>query len=278
MQNKIYFGTAGIPSNSKGKSSEYGILSVRENNLDAMEIEFVRGVKMGMESAGKLRKKALKNNVILSCHCPYYINLNSEENEKIEASIRRITDSAERLNAAGGKNVVFHAGFYLNDEYEKALSDTLENLSKVREFLDENNMSHIILRPELTGKPTQIGSEYDLIYLCRKLKNTLPCIDFSHFIARYNMKKDIEELFKILEKEIPEFFNNAHCHLSGIDFGEKGEKNHLDLEESRVDYKRIIDLMIEYNMNGTVICESPSLESDALKMKRYYEEAVAGEK
>ena len=172
---------------------------------------------------------------------------------------------------------MFHAGFYLKNTIEESIEKTISNLKIVRKELDENQMSHIILRPELTGKPSQIGSETDLLNICSKVERTLPCIDFSHFLARYNGEKEFCVLFDFLQKNIPDFFKNAHCHLSGIEFGLKGEKKHLNLEESKVDYKIIIDLMIKYNLKGTVICESPSLEKDALILKRYYEEAVRSE-
>jgi deoxyribonuclease-4 len=274
MQNKILFGTAGIPHSARERSSQYGIIAVKENNLDTMEVEFVRGVRLSLQKAAILKKTAVENNIRLSCHAPYYINLNSDEKEKITASRKRIIDSAIALNAAGGTNVVFHSGFYLKNTIEESINNTISNLNIVREELDKNQMRHIILRPELTGKPSQIGSETDLMNICNNVERTLPCIDFSHFLARYNGKKDFCELFDFLQNNIPEFFKNAHCHLSGIEFGAKGEKNHLNLDESTVDYKKIIDLMIKYKLNGTVICESPSLEKDASIMKRYYEEAV----
>ncbi|MCK9225280.1 MAG: TIM barrel protein [Candidatus Muirbacterium halophilum] len=276
MQNNIYFGTAGIPNNSKKKSSECGIEAVRENNLDAMELEFVRGVRTSHKKAVILNEKSQENKILLSCHCPYYINLNSKEEEKIISSRKRIIDSANVLNIAGGKNVVFHAGFYLDNTVEESLLKTVKNLKIIREELDSNNMEHIILRPELTGKSSQIGSEEDLLFMCLKIERTLPCIDFSHYLARYNSKKDFEELFIFLNKNLPDFFKDAHCHLSGIDFGEKGEIKHLNLLESVIDYKKIIDLMVKYKVNGTVICESPSLENDAKILKDYYVKTVKG--
>lgn len=270
LNKKVLFGTAGIPSNSKKQTSENGVFSVKDNGLDAMELEFVRSVRLKEKSALKIKEASQKNNIKLSCHSPYYINFNSKEQEKIEASIERIYRSAYILNVAGGNNVVFHTGFFHDMNRELVLEKCVKNIKRLRDLLDENDMEHIILRPELTGKESQIGSEHDLKHICSNVRNTLPCIDISHYFARYRGAKSWEELFSFLNEEIPTFLKNAHCHLSGIEYTDKGEKKHLNLLESDFDYKEIIQKMIKYDMQGTVICESPSLEKDAILMKEEY--------
>jgi len=91
---KMLFGTAGIPISSKKRDSVNGIKRVKELGLEAMELEFVRGVNMGKETAGLVKKAAEKEEIMLSVHAPYYINLNSKESEKVKASRKRIMDSA----------------------------------------------------------------------------------------------------------------------------------------------------------------------------------------
>jgi deoxyribonuclease-4 len=59
-----------------------------------MELEFVRGVRMKEGMAQRVRETAEEENIVLSVHAPYYINLNSAEAEKIRASIERIYRSA----------------------------------------------------------------------------------------------------------------------------------------------------------------------------------------
>ena len=68
-------GTAGIPSSTKGSTLD-GIRRVKELGLDAMEIEFVRGVYMKNEMASKAGELAKSLGVALTVHAPYYINLN----------------------------------------------------------------------------------------------------------------------------------------------------------------------------------------------------------
>lgn len=49
----LLFGTAGVPLSAKERSTEAGVKRVRELQLDAMEVEFVQGVRMGEEKAQK---------------------------------------------------------------------------------------------------------------------------------------------------------------------------------------------------------------------------------
>ena len=65
-----------------------------------MEVEFVHGVRIAKEKAEQAGRVAAELGVTLTCHGPYYINLNAVEPEKKEASIKRILETAmERAKA-----------------------------------------------------------------------------------------------------------------------------------------------------------------------------------
>ena len=51
-----------------------------------------------------------------------------------------------------------------------------------------------------------------------------------------------------------------HIHLSGINYGPKGEKNHLPFEESDFNYNACMKAFKDFNIKGCIICESPILE------------------
>ena len=91
--NKLLFGTAGVPQSSPGTSTLSGIKQINELGLDCLEIEFVQGVKMGRDTAVKINTEAKKNNIALSVHAPYYINLNSPEEGKRLASQERNSEA-----------------------------------------------------------------------------------------------------------------------------------------------------------------------------------------
>ncbi|PLX19038.1 MAG: hypothetical protein C0601_02810 [Candidatus Muiribacterium halophilum] len=271
LKNKLFFGTAGIPHSTPKKSTLDAISQIKRLGLDLMEIEFVRGVRMSEELSKKIREKNKKENIFLSCHCPYYINLASKEDEKIKASRKRIIDSAKALYLCDGKNVVFHAGYYQGRDKEKVLEKIINEIKKVRKELDEMGLENIILRPELTGKASAVGDEFELVRISKEVKNTFPCIDFSHYWTRYQGEKSFKELIELLAKELPELKDDLHGHISGIEFTNKGEKNHLVFEESDFPFKDLLRLLFENDFKGTIVCESPNLEEDAMKMKKYYE-------
>lgn len=269
---KLYFGTAGIPRSSKESSTESGIERISELELDALEIEFVRGVKMGEDTALAVKKKAQEKNIRLSVHAPYFINLNSPEEGKRLASQERILRSARIGHLCGAECVVFHPGFYGKnpDEAYEIIKKTLKEISSI--LRHENNP--IILRPETMGKKSQFGSLNEIINLSLEIENVQPCIDFSHIHARDGRWNSYEEFYKIIKKIErslgKEAIKNVHIHISGIDYTEKGEKVHLNLKESDFRYDEWVQVLKDCSVEGVVICESPNLELDAMMLKRLY--------
>ena len=61
-----------------------------------------------------------------------------------------------------------------------------------------------------------------------------------------------------------------HLLLSPCHVHEKGERNHLKLEESDMNYKGLLNAWKEFKIKGVVICESPNIEEDALLLKKNY--------
>ena len=59
-----------------------------------------------------------------------------------------------------------------------------------------------------------------------------------------------------------------HIHLSGIDYGPKGEKKHLRLSEADLKYKDLFKALVDMKCAGRVLCESPVMEDDALIMQK----------
>lgn len=274
--NNLLFGTAGIPMSTKNRNTTNGITEVRNLNLDAMELEFVRGVNIGSKIAKDVKEISKKNNVVLTAHCPYYINLNADSEDKINASIERILQTARIAKECGAYSIVFHAAYYMKENKERTYENVLRALKNTEKILkDESN--DIWLRPETTGKKTQWGNIEEVIKISTELENVLPCVDFSHIHARENGKFNsyIEfcEISEMIEKNLgKDALQQMHIHVSGIEYNKNGEKNHLNLEDSDFKYKELIKALKAFNAKGVVISESPNIEEDAIRMKRIYEE------
>lgn len=271
---ELRFGTAGIPIRAKGKSTEEGIKEVRNLNLDAMELEFVHSVNISKERAPSVRKIAEENDIILTTHGQYYINLNAKEIQKVKASQYRILNAVRIAYLCGAYSVCFHPGYYFNMDKRIVYEKIKKAIEEVVETLKEENV-RIWIRPETTGKHTQFGNLEELIAISKEIDMVLPCIDFSHLHARTNGKMNTyDEIIKVLEfveKELGKYaINNMHIHISGIDYSEKGEKEHLNLRESDLNFREILKAWKDFGIRGIVICESPNIEEDAMLLKKTY--------
>jgi len=272
----LHFGTGGIPLSAKGDVFS-GIEKINELGLSCMELEFVYQTWLKPEDAEKVKNFAKQKNIHLTAHGSYYINLNSEEKSKIHASINRIIKAAEVCEKAGVKFFTFHPAFYMRDSPEQAYSNVKKALKTIIEKLNEKNIKNLKISLETTGKQSQFGTVDEIISLSKEFNQVFPCIDFAHIYARSLGKINSEEKFqKILDKIKKELgkkaLNEMHIHMSGIEFGKKGEKNHTKLEDSDFNYKKVLKVLKKNKVSGYVICESPVLEQDAKLLKKTYTE------
>ena len=113
-----------------------------------------------------------------------------------------------------------------------------------------------------------------MLHLSADIDGIAPCIDFAHLHAREGKRNSYAEFKSILEQIDDSLgrsaLNDMHIHLSGIKYSSKGELSHLDLAESDMNYVELFKTWKEFDIKGLVICESPSLEADALIMQESY--------
>lgn len=278
MQNfvfdKLNFLTAGMPlsTGKGGYGRAFEILS--ELNLDGMELEFVHGVRMSDETRELVKKERETRKLILTAHAPFYVNLNSQEEDKVEASVQRIIETGLAAQSTGAFSITFHAAFYMKQDKEEVYQKVKNRISEISKFYHDNNLN-VWIRPETTGKGTQWGDLEEIIRLSKEFDNVLPCIDFSHLHARsvgkYNTYDEFSKILETVGNELGQrALDNFHAHLAGIDYGDKGEKKHLIFKESDMNYKDLLKVLKEFNVKGALVCESPNIEDDALLLKEYY--------
>ncbi len=270
---KLLFGTAGIPASTRKPSTESGIAQVRALGLDCMELEFVHTVTISKEKAPLIKRVAQDNDVVLTCHGPYYINLNALEKQKREASKQRMISASRRAWECGAWSIAFHLGFYLGKDKATVYGTIKQELNEVTKVLHDEGVG-ITLRAETTGKPTQFGDLDELLHIAQET-SVMPCIDFAHLHARTNGKVNTYDEFtdvltKVEVKLGKDGLRNMHIHLAGIAYSIKGERNHLNLKDSDMNYESISKAWNDFGIAGTVICESPNSEEDALLLKKTY--------
>ncbi len=269
---KLNFLTAGMPlATGKGSYPEaFGIL--KDLNLDGMEMEFVHGVRITDKSKDFIKRNS--ENLVITAHGPFYINLNSKEEEKIDASVARIIDTARVAEDVGAYSITYHAAFYMGKDKEIVYSQVKNQTQRILDILEKENIN-VWIRPETTGKSTQWGDFEEIIRLSKEFEQVLPCIDFSHIHARtggqYNTYDEIAYVLERIGKELGvQALENFHGHLAGIEYTDKGERQHLILEESDMNYQAVLKALKDFNVKGALVCESPNIEDDAQILKEYY--------
>ena len=269
---KLHFLTAGLPLSSKNYKE--GLDIINKLDLDGLEIEFVHGVRMTEQNQKLVKNFSLIDGKKITCHGPYYINLNSLEEDKINSSITRILETAEMGNSLGAYSITFHAAFYMKINPESVFKTVYSSMEKICSIL-ENNNNHIWIRPETTGKATQWGTLEEIVQLSKNFKQILPCIDFAHIHARnnglFNTYDEFSKIFEYIGNELGnDILQEMHMHLAGIEYSQKGEKNHLILEESDMNYKDLLKAIKKFDIKGVLVCESPNIEDDTKLLKDYY--------
>lgn len=270
------FGTVGSPTSTPKKpgGSVGAVLRLREINLGGLELGWVRSVRVSEDTCMKIKEAAQEKDVLISVHAPYYINLNADD-EEWPKSRKRLMDAAHFGNLAGATDIVFHPGSYFGLGPGEVLPKAISRLEGcVQELREYGNP--VVLRPETMGKSAMLGSLQDTIEMSKKIPGVLPCLDFAHLHARTGngTLNSYEEWVRLLENYAHELGDNAlvdiHAHLSGIEYTEKGEKNHLLIEESDFDMRGLFQALSEFNCRGRILCESPNLEEDALLMQKVW--------
>jgi len=252
----IKFGPAGM---GPIKEVEETFEKYYKRGIKVCEIPFTYQVYIKKkEDAIRIKKAAEKFGISLSVHAPYWINLNSEDEEKIKASEKRILDSCRAGHWLGVKRVVFHAGFYGKDSKQETYLHIKERIKELQKEIEKNKWD-VKLAPETMGKINLFGSVEEISRLVKETECGF-CIDFAHILAR-ERKVDFEKLKKLFPQK------KWHCHFSGIEYGEKGERHHKITEEK---YWRWLFKHLPKNKDITIINESPSPVEDSVLGLRIY--------
>lgn len=270
---KLNFLTAGMPRATKGSYKE-AFEIIKSLGLDGMELEFVHGVKMSETTRELVKEIREKENFVLTAHCPFYINLNAQEEEKVLASVNRIIETAQAARDVGAFSITYHAAYYMGGDKETVYAQVKKCNDLISTALCNEGIN-VWVRPETTGKGTQWGDLDEVIRLSKEFDMVLPCIDFSHLHARsvgeFNTYDEFSMIFEKIGNELGEkALKNFHGHLAGILYTAKGERSHLNLEESDMNYKDLLKAFKAFGVRGALTCESPNIEIDTKILKDFY--------
>jgi deoxyribonuclease-4 len=284
MTERTRFGPAGVPPMFRLLGAKIPDVPrlLREEGLDAFEYQAVRwGPKpqMKQEDAQKLGAEARKNDVKLSLHGSYFVNLSGKK-DVVEASKRRLIACATAADWMGAYVMVFHTGFYGRFEKDFAFKNCITALKEVSTEMKRLGLK-VKLGPETMGRKFQVGSIDEIITICEEVESTQLVVDWGHLHALHQGTfKKIEDFRAVAEKVEQklgtEALKNMHCHFSKIEFSSQGEKRHHTLDEERYgpDFRMLAEVIADFGLHPTMICESPILDIDARKMKETLKEVL----
>jgi deoxyribonuclease-4 len=278
MTLSFQFGTVGSPIGTPKKpgGSVGAILFSRSIGLETLELGWVQAVRVSEATCTAIKQTAGEQGLSLSVHAPYFINLNANE-EEWPKSRQRLMDAAHYGNLAGATDIVFHPGSYFERPPEEVLKVAIPRLQGCADELRAAG-NPVTLRPETMGKSAMLGSLEDTLAMGRAVEGVQPCLDFAHLHARPGdgTINTYEEWSRYLEQYAnalgSEALRRLHIHLSGIEYGPKGEKNHLKLAEADLDIRALFRALKDFGCAGRMLCESPIMEEDALEMRRVWSE------
>lgn len=268
----IFIGPGGVPFTSPDRSTISGIKHCSKLGLNAMEVEFVRGVNMSKELAEEVGKVARELGIRLSCHAPYYINLLSDKKSIVHASIQRIIDTLDRAERMGADAIAVHAAYYgklSKEEAQKKMEAITEEILGKAEKL---GIKHVKLGYETMGKASQWGSLDEISALRKKFGNRIiPYLDWGHLFVRGGGKIDFAEILDFMEKLGIKHINS---HFNSVKFSTASKAYvdvHTPIATKNPDFAELAKLLVKRKTDITLISETPILEQDSLNMKKILE-------
>lgn len=271
----LFIAVAGAPLKTpKPGGTCEGLKYAHSLGIRAMELEWVQQVPKNVERMEEIRKCAEELGMNLTVHAPYYVNLNSPDPVTFGASIKRIIAALSMSELCGAKSVCVHAAFYMSKDPALAL----DNIRRATEIILKDKKKlfpHVNLAYETMGKQTQFGTLEEVLTVSKEF-GIYPTIDVSHLHARYNGKinstKEFEDMFDMYVKYLgKDSLKQMHMHLSGIEYGEKGERKHLPFPESDMKWKDYLKVLKKRKIGGQLVVESPLLEEETVLVKGFFD-------
>jgi len=269
----LRFGTSGIPLSTPRPGTEHGIRRARELGLQCLEMAWGNGVRMSEATADRIARARAECGLELTAHAPYYINLCGAR-DVVERSVDRLVESGALAARCGAASFCFHPGFYGGQAPSRAARRVAAQLRRVTRALRSRGTG-IDVRPETTGRTSQAGTLGEVLGWSAGIAGVSPCLDFSHLHARaggaFNRYEDFAAALEQVAARLGRAaLSRLHVHVSGIEYGTGGERRHVPLQESRFRWRDLLRALRDVRASGWVVCETPAMEEDALRLQRFY--------
>jgi deoxyribonuclease IV len=261
----LFVGPAGYPEGSKGPVQ--AVEKVHKLGLNALEVQFGRGVNINELKAVEMGARAEELGVALSAHAPYYINFNSPP-DSVKKSRDWLLSSLRAADLFKGRIVVVHAASYMGRTSEETTQAVIDGLIEASDLRRSEGLTPVI-GLETMGKTGSWGTLKEIERVVKAVPGVEPVPDFGHIHARgQGCLRTAEDFQKVLDEYLAIHPGRAHCHFSCIEYTAKGEKRHLLLEKRDPDFELLCPSLTGCGRDVTIISETPAPADDAITMLR----------
>jgi deoxyribonuclease-4 len=233
----------------------------------ACEIGFAGGFWLDYETAPQFGEAAVAADVALSVHAPLAAFMgHADRGKKFKMALGMLDHTAGLAQACGAQLVVFHPGFLLGRERERAIADVVDQLGDLRERLEAKGRL-VPFGVEVMGRVRDLGTVEDVLAIATQVDFVRPVLDFAHMHATSDGAFLDAEPFAgalvgadaVLEPGAP-----FHIHFSDIQYANRNETKHLPYGEGTLRAEPLRDALARFERPATVISEAPDAASTRL--------------
>src|SRR3954451_1285225 len=258
---ELRFGPADLPD---APSFTDAMAELRRRGYSACEIGFVGRFWLDYEQAAQLGAAAEAADMALSVHAPLAAFMgHADDGKKFKMALGMLDHTAGLAKAVGAEVIVFHPGFLLGREREKAIDDVVDQLGDLRERLEKKDRL-VPFGVEVMGRVRELGTIDDVLEIASRVDFVRPVLDFAHMHATSDgAYVDVDAFASALEPtdEAMRDGEPFHIHFSDIAYANRNETKHLPYGEGTLRAEPLRDALERFERPATVISESPDDES-----------------
>ena len=261
---EIRFGPADLP---QADSFAATFAALAADGYRACEFGFIGGFWLDYDTAPLLGEAAAAADIALSVHAPLAAFMgHADRGKKFKMALGMLDHTAGLAKACGAQLIVFHPGFLLGRERERAIADVVDKLGDLRERLEAKDRL-VPFGVEVMGRVRDLGTVDDVVAIAGAVDFVRPVLDFAHmhatsdgeFLEADRFADALATADAVLEPGAP-----FHIHFSDIQYANRNETKHLPYGEGTLRAEPLRDALARFDRPATVISESPDAASTRL--------------
>ena len=217
---------------------------------------------------------ARDHDVQLSVHSSYYVDLSGRA-EMVERSQNNIKWAGLICDALDGAVASTQLGFYGSKGKKSGSELIIKNLREIRDWWKDYKLSPLI-GLETSGRQEIYGSLDEILSASKRVKGTVPVINFAHLHSREsgNLKEE-SDFATVIDKARKTGEGFLYTSFSGVEHYGGNELRLTPIKRGDLRFEPLAELIVQENYDMTLISSSPLLEHDAIYMKVIFERVLA---